>query len=312
MTLTLNDCEEIFRRARLSDSEQQFRDIISPLLSEYKILSLDFGRGSIFWRGRLIEREIYQNIADLDYPPVEYARQGRMNDCGVPCFYVSARRETAIKEIEAVEGQMIQLAGFRVKSESPLRLAVIGEYSNVWKSGYMHFVGRDPGMTISKLLNTMPQNEALKIIYMDMFFADILDDLSASRNEYRLSRALSKLIYQKTAADGIIFPSVKDRGGFNIAVKSEPSDNSFLNVCCLLVKMEKIREYGLIEYSILNSAERLDEKRNFVWRTGMEAESVGMYNLTKNEADIASGHPDSRNALLHMLHLYDDNRSEKT
>jgi len=158
----------------------------------------------------------------------------------------------------------------------------------------------------------MPQNEALKIIYMDMFFADILDDLSASRNEYRLSRALSKLIYQKTAADGIIFPSVKDRGGFNIAVKSEPSDNSFLNVCCLLVKMEKIREYGLIEYSILNSAERLDEKRNFVWRTGMEAESVGMYNLTKNEADIASGHPDSRNALLHMLHLYDDNRSEKT
>ena len=44
-----------------------------------------------------------------------------------------ARIETALAEVDAMEGQLVQLAGFRVKNESPIRLAVIGKYANVQK-----------------------------------------------------------------------------------------------------------------------------------------------------------------------------------
>ena len=74
--MDLNECEKIFDKALSSESEPAFCHAIEPLFNEYEILSLEFGRGSIFWRARLIEDEIYPNISDLDYPPPEFAKQG--------------------------------------------------------------------------------------------------------------------------------------------------------------------------------------------------------------------------------------------
>ena len=94
--MTLDECEEVFDKARSSATESEFGRAIEPLFKEYEILSLQFGRGSIFWRARLIVNDVYSNISELDYPPPECARQGRLNDNGAPCFYISARKETAL------------------------------------------------------------------------------------------------------------------------------------------------------------------------------------------------------------------------
>jgi len=301
-TMDLDDCEKIFHQALSAKSESSFCHAVDPLFKEYEILSLQFGRGSIFWRARLIDRKIYPNISDLDYPPPELARQGRLNDRSNPCFYIAARKETALVEIAATEGQLVQLAGFRIKNESPIRLAVIGEYANVQKSGYMHFAGRDPEMTIAKILNAMPRKEALKKLYIDKFFASVLADTDASANGYMFSRALARSIYSRVGADGIVFPSVKDRGGFNIAVQAKPSDQSFHNVCCLVVRMGKTRQFGLIEFTMVRSAERLDDDWNYIWMDGNDSETIGMYNMSKEEFEMTSHNPSDRNNLLHMLH----------
>lgn len=298
----LDECESIFEKALSSNSESAFFHSIDPLFNEYKILSLEFGRGSIFWRARLIENDVYSNISDLDYPPPELAKQGRLNDRGVPTFYLAARKETALAEIGATEGQLVQLAGFRIKSELPIRLAVIGEYANVQKNGYMHFAGRDPELAIAKILNAMPRQEALKRLYIDKFFASVLADRNASNNEYRFSRALARSIYSRVSAKGIVFPSVKDQGGFNVAVQAVPSDKSFHNVSCLVVRMGRPRRFGLIEFAVTKSAERLDEDWNFVWLEESSPETIGIYNMSKEELEMVSRNPSDRNNLLHMLH----------
>lgn len=300
--MTLDDCESIFNQALTASSELEFCNFIEPLFKEYEILSLEFGRGSIFWRARLIENDIYPNLSELDYPPPEKAKQGRLNDPHVPCFYVAARKETALVEIGVKEGQLVQIAEFRIKNEAPIRLAVIGEYANVQKNGYMHFAGRDPDMIISKMINSLPRQKALKKIYIDKFFASVLADPDASSNNYTFSRALSKAIYSRISAEGIVYPSVKDRGGFNVAIQSEPSDKSFHNVCCLVVRIGKPRDFGLVEFTIEKSAERLDNDWNFVWSEGRDPEIFGMYNMSKEELEIASCNPSDRNTLLHILH----------
>jgi len=302
--MTLDDCEEIFHQAIRSQSESAFCHAVAPLFREYEILSLQFGRGSIFWRARLIDGESYPNISDLDYPPANFARQGRLNDGGAPCFYIAARKETALAEVGATEGQLVQLAGFRIKSESPIRLAVIGEYANVQKSGYMHFAGRDPEMTIAKNLNAMPRQEALKRLYIDKFFASILADPEASENGYMFSRSLAQSLYSRVGVKGIVFPSVKDRGGFNIAVQADASDQSFHNVSCLVARMGAPRQFGLIEFAIVKSAEQLDNDGNFVWQEDAGSETIGMYNMSKEEFDLASRDPNDRNNLLHILHMH--------
>lgn len=302
--MTLDDCDKIFDQALSSESESAFCHAIEPLFGQYEILSLEFGRGSMFWRARTVEQEIYPNISDLDYPPPELAKQGRVNDRGIPCFYIAQRKETALAEVGATEGQLVQLAGFRIKNESPIRLAVIGEYANVQKNGYMHFAGRDPDLTIAKILNGMPRQDALKKIYIDKFFASVLADPDASKNGYMFSRALAQSIYSRIGAKGIAFPSVKDRGGFNVAVQAEPSDQSFHNVSCLVVRIGKPRKFGLVEFTIIKSAERLDDDWNFIWLEGGDPDVIGMYNMTKEEFEMASRNSGDRNNLLHMLHAH--------
>ncbi|MGR2738023.1 RES family NAD+ phosphorylase [Billgrantia sp. Q4P2] len=306
--MLLDDCEKIFDQALSTESESAFCHAIDLLFKEYEILSLEFGRGSIFWRARPIENEIYSNISDLDYPPPQLAKQGRLNDFGTPCFYIAARKETALAEVGATDGQLVQLAGFRVINESPIRLAVIGEYSNVQKNGYMHFAGQDPDMEIAKILNAMPRQEALKKIYIDKFFASVLADPDASVNGYMFSRALAQSIYSRVGAEGIVFPSVKDRGGFNVAVQAEPSDRSFHNVSCFVVRMGKPRKFGLTEFEIVKSAERLDDDWNFIWMDGEDPNVVGVYNMSKEEFDMTSRNPYDRNSLLHMLHAHTKRR----
>jgi hypothetical protein len=302
--MVLDDCEKIFDQALSSESESAFCHAVEPLFREYEILSLEFGRGSMFWRARVIEKEIYPNISDLDYPPPGLAKRGRVNDLASPCFYIAQRKETALAEVSATEGQLIQLAGFRIKNESPIRLAVIGEYANVQKNGYMHFAGRDPDMTIAKILNAMPRQEALRKIYIDKFFASVLADPNASENGYMFSRALAQAIYSRICAKGIVFPSVKDRGGFNVAVQAEPSDQSFHNVSCLVVRIGKPRKFGLIDFTIIKSAEHLDDDWNFIWLEGADPDVIGMYNMSKEEFEMASRNPCDRNNLLHMLHTH--------
>lgn len=302
--MTLDECERIFDKALSSSTESDFCNVIEPLFKEYEILSLQFGRGSIFWRARLIENEVYSNISELDYPPPDCAKQGRLNDNGVPCFYISARKETALAEVGAKEGQLVQLAGFRIITEFPIQLAVIGEYSNVQKSGYMHFAGRDPDMAIARILNAMPRQEALKKIYIDKFFAHVLADPDASANGYLFSRALSQAIHSRNSSEGIVFPSVKDRGGFNIGVRAEASDKSFHNVSCIVVQIAKKRRFGVIEFNVVRSAERLDDDWNFLWFAERAPEIIGVYNMSKDEYDAASRDPSDRNNLLNMLHIH--------
>lgn len=300
--MNLDECEHVFDLALSSKSEASFSEAIEPLFKEYEILSLKFGRGSIFWRARIINSDIYENLDELDYPPGSLAKQGRLNDNSSPCFYIAAHKETALAEVEAKENQLVQLAGFRIKTEAPLHLAVIGEFANVHKSGYMHVLGKDPGMAISQILNSLPRQEALKKLYIDKFFASVLADPNASTHGYMFSRALGKSIYARNSAQGIIFPSVKDRGGVNIAVQAIPSDNSFENVCCLVVRTGKKRKFGMIDFSIEKSAERLDEDSNFVWRESGDPEVIGLYNMNQEEFELVSRDPADRNALLKMLH----------
>ena len=289
--MNIEECEKLFARAITSKSEAEFYYLIEPLFNEYDILSLELTRGKTYWRARIIGDNLYPNLRDLDYPKPEIANLNRLNDKGVPFFYISQDMETALAEVNPNNGQLVQLAGFKVKANAPVILAVIGEISNVQKNGYMHCIGRDPDKSISKVINQLPRNEALKKIYIDRFFAHVLNDPKASSNGYRYSRTLAQAILTKNHAEGIVYPSVKDRGGFNLGIRAEPSDKCFHNVSCVIAKVHAKRKFGMIDFEIINSAINLDENNNFVWPENYIPESLSQYNMTKEELDEVTSDP---------------------
>lgn len=299
--MDLDACESIFKESYASTSEADFLHLIQPLFSFYKILSVGIGRGKILWRARIIKDSTYPNISDLHYPPSHMAGLGRLNDLGSSCFYVASREETAIAEVNAEEGQLVQIAGFRIHPENLMQLALIGEYSNIQKCGYMHFSGSDPDQLINRYINSMPRKDAFRLIFTDKFFSQVLADPSAHEKGYILSRPLASAIYaQSKKSVGIVFPSVKDRGGFNIGIKPEASDELLHNTCCFIARVIKRRSYGLIEYEILKSAWNVNPRGDFLWHDSCSTESICMYGMTKEEFDFVRNDPDKRNSLLNL------------
>ena len=259
--MTLDECEEIFGQALSSTTEQEFRDTIEPLFKEYPFVIRKFFQGGILWRARLIENEkVYSNISELCYPSPECAKQGRLNDKGESCFYISGYEGTALAEIGAEEGQRVQLAGFKINNAgAPLCLVFIGDYDNTQKGGVNDWYKFDSKIVDG--LNSIPHKKGQTLIYIDKFFASILGG-----DKHTFSRALAKAIYSKESTlEGITYPSTKDPGGFNIGVKPSPSDKSFLNVYCRVVQVTKKRCFGAIDFKIIKSAESLDDDGNFIW-----------------------------------------------
>ncbi|MDH5834231.1 RES family NAD+ phosphorylase [Luteimonas kalidii] len=291
--MNLDACDSVIEDVLQSSTEGEFCYRIRPLLDFYDVLSVVFGRGeTIFWRARATNEGRFANLEQLDYPPAQFARVGRLNDHGVPAFYAANSIHTALCEIEARDGQLVQVAGFRLVSGATLGLILVGEYANVQQSGYVHTLGTDPGGTIKRLIREHGRGAHAQI-YIDKFLSSVVNDPLARESNYTFSRALGAMLHRSVSAHGISFPSVRDPGGINIAVHPEPSDLAFENVACALVRVGKRRRFGMLDHEVITASIGLDHDLNFVWPATSQPGRICIYNVTPAEyAAILADNPD--------------------
>ena len=285
MMLTLDRCHELIDEALASKTRDEFIEAAMPLLREYKILSFGIGRSSTHYRARIIENERFDFLKQVDYPPSHLVkRAGRLNDIGDPIFYISNNQETAIAEVLPQTGQLVQVSGYRIIPNKMLHVICVGEYQNVYKRGYTAFNGTDPGGTVKKLIYDLPYEKRQKRLLIDNFFAHVISDKDARDNDYVHSRALRDVLFSKIDAHAITFPSARDSGGVNIAVKPAPSDDLYMNVCCVIYRIGRKRRFSPFELELVGAATGLsDDRKKFIWESGETHEHLIMYNMTEAE-----------------------------
>jgi hypothetical protein len=283
--LDLDKCGELIEEALASMTRDDFQRAVSPLLDEYEILSFGIGRSSTHWRARIIETERFDLLEQIDYPAAHLVtRPGRLNNVGDPYFYVSSTIETAVAEVLPQEGQLVQVAGFRLVPNEILRLISLGEYQSVYKRGYTAFNGTDPDGTVRKIINQFSLERREVCLCIDNFLAHVISDKEARNTNYLHSRALRDLLFSRVDADGITFPSARDLGGVNLAVRPDPSDQVYHNVCCIIVRVGKRRRFAPLEMVFSGVAEGLTaDCKRFVWATEDNPKDMVMYNMTKDE-----------------------------
>lgn len=292
--MNLDACDKLIDDVLASTTEAEFCYRIHPLLRAYEVLSVVFGRGeTIFWRARVTNGSRFEGLSALSYPPAPLAGIGRLNDAGVPAFYATNSIHTALREVEATEGQLVQVAGFRLKPSASLSLILVGEYANVQQSGYVHTIGTDPGGTIKRLIREYGAHAHIHI-YIDKFLSEMLNDRHARDSNYGRSRALGSMLHTLVSADGITFPSVRDPGGINVAVRPPAVDESMQNVACLLVRMGKSRRFGMFDHELHTSAVDIDATGKFVWpSTDTHRGRICIYGVTREEyMAILASNPD--------------------
>lgn len=286
--ITLDELDKYCDLTRASIDPIEITDRFNTLLNYYKCTALDFKRGSTFWRARdLGTRDLFKNISELSYPPKNLVKQGRINNKNKPVLYLASRKETALSEINIKENEFVQLAGFRIFSDKGMSIAIVGIFWSVFKTGSIPLIGKDPDGAVLRYINNLPTDESLKLIYIDRFLATILSDRKASENDYLHTNILSKIILDKTNSESIAYPSVKDEGGFNLAVKAEVSDSLFENVSCSVLQINRKIRYGIYISKTIHIAQDVDTLGDFIWKELLDSEGRlnGFHSIFYNQKD---------------------------
>lgn len=307
--MTLEELDSYCDQILVSEDPIDITNKFNTLLTNYKIMSFEFKRGSTFWRSRRIETdEIFKNVDELRYPPKDLARRGRMNDENNPVFYIATRKETALAEINIKEGEFVQVAGFRIISGKKILITTIGQFWYVVKTGSLQLIAqeREASISISRYLNSLHSEKALMLIYIDRFLANVLASPEAEDNRYLHTRLLSKILFSKSKSDAIAYPSIKDEGGFNLAVKVATSDSSFENVSCSVLEVTKKLRYGIYINTTLYRAIDLNALGDFIWSEAKDSTDgfyYIFYNLTDKEEEVlnSSHNPNSQFHDLHSI-----------
>jgi hypothetical protein len=281
--MNLEACDAEFENIASSRDSHAIRRSFQRLLEDHPDVNLGFGRGSIYWRARLSDQCGFACESEVGYPPPNLARAGRLNDAGVPCLYLSAKRETALAEIGAKAGDYVHLMGHRVLADQVLRTIAIGELAHVQKTGYVRITGVDPKLTIARMLNRYPLEQGLRIAYIDSYLASVLSDPDARESAYVRTQILAKLLYGRSQAVGMFYPSVRSPLGINLAVSAQAADCLFHSAVSVVVHVKRALRFGYFDFDVVRTARDVSEAGRFAWQTPEYPQHMHVFHLSKEE-----------------------------
>jgi hypothetical protein len=260
-----------FRKDLFSaDSSEAIEKLLNWYIESFGGLNFKFGYDRPIIRARLCSSiEGFSHVSELHSPPPEVASIGRMNEKGSPMFYASYHIGTALAEINAKEGDIVQIGQFQLpeQSDSGIRCLAIGEIYNAYHG--TSTISQTMFNQIRKLIDRLGKNDIrglLSYLYMDALSAELLNDLSASEKDYIYSRTLSRLLLEKhPEIDGLIFPSAKIKGTANISLRPKAVLTKAKVVSSQVIKIVKLYPYGLCDFEVVKQAkgERADGK--IIW-----------------------------------------------
>mgnify|MGYP000583769907 CR=1 FL=1 len=175
--------------------------------------------------------------------------------------------DTALAEIDAKEGDIVQVSTYRPTSR-PIRVGAIGEKLRASK-GFIGFLPEEASQKLAALGNKMDQmgrKTSLSYLYPDYFFDSLLRDNTAKNKNYIYTRILSRLLFEKNPSiDSIVYHSVASFGSHNIAFPSKKADELLGLENTILIKIKKKYDYGLYDIELLKEPKEILNNGDIVW-----------------------------------------------
>lgn len=193
-------------------------EIIKWCVENSTPINVDWGQNWTYSRARAYEKldNRPKNVSDLIWPPDQYASSGRVNHKGKPLMYVGDREGTALSEIIMKDGYAV-VSEYQITHKKGVRIIPIGEFTAIHRTGRGPFL-QNHSDVITGMINACDYQEAQSMLLIDSFLADTMANTDANYNE---TTYLAETMFRKIPkATAIAYPSVKRRGGMNIAAKT--------------------------------------------------------------------------------------------
>lgn len=258
-----------------SDKTKQF---IETVLETCKNKSMTIPKDYSFWRARLgADNGIplgdgngnivdYEPVAyegkDIEAPPAEKTRDGRVNAEGIPCLYLCSHKGTAMSEVNPCLGETISVAEFRtVKHLKIVDFTAndVKDFEKPLDSDNFHVIDSMFPSPIKLIEKTLTQNEINQTVWfcMDQAFAE-----PVNATDCPIKYVPTQIIAENLKAnkyDGIKYKSAKGKG-YNLALfdteSAKPIDGRSELYDCIDIRMsfkergmKRFRPDGRYEYN---------------------------------------------------------------
>lgn len=266
--LDLDYMHNLANEIKSSIAEKFIADSLAYALGFYDITNFEFSYERAFLRARITENgQPYTHTSEIYYPPPHKVKAGRINEEGAPFLYLSLTLDTALIEIGAQDGDIVQISAFRPKGR-PIRVGVIGEKFRASR-GLSGILTREASEILSNFVKKLEQEDrkkALAYLYPDLFFDEIFTEADAAKSDYLRSRILARLIFEKQKnLDGILYHSVASYGNKNIALPSRKADELLALEDTILLKVKKAYSYGLYDVEFLKAPRDILQNGEIIW-----------------------------------------------
>jgi len=268
---TLHEATDLIRSlgdpAVAKQSPAQVRVLVQRLIEDHPfVTSTNLGPQVQFWRGRKAESaDGFENVNMMIQPPPDACSgYNRCSPPREPMFYAALSAHTVFSEVHATVGDRVQLVLVAPEDGCQIKLAHIGEIDH-WRRYGRSILAQPQVEEILRL--TFPNDDwserEVRRMYVDAFMADMFSRDGRALGVYEVTSAISRC-YLEAGIDGLIYPSVKHRGGLCVALHTRCAQQMGV-VEFALFEIEADLGYGLYKKQFLKDAASWNDDGTILW-----------------------------------------------
>lgn len=261
------DAEALLRTMSIkTHGRVQILEAMESLINGYIALGIGRGWEHTWYRARKWESgERFENVRDLIYRVGGSKGYGRCSQPNQEIFYAGWNLPTALAEVRARVGDVVQVAVVRVAPWHELPCHTIGELQSLYHSGGSLLNARSSEIFWRTQMSR--KQDVANDVFVDSVLANefsrIVDD--GNHEDYFLSSAVSARLM--SSGGGLMYPSVASKQNINIAVTSDAFNKHFEVLGCFVLRVKQAVGYSLYAYEILDSSFSVASDGTFDWKS---------------------------------------------
>jgi hypothetical protein len=100
--------------------------------------------------------------------------------------------------------------------------------------------------------------------------------------------------------DAVFYPSVKDPLGTNLVIAPEAVEQRMVYCAARVVRIERRREFGIIESTIVRQAEGIGPTGEFQWKEDADHVREYFFGLTREEHEFSLRNANNNSAIMDL------------
>ncbi len=201
------------------------------------------------------EDKLEPDVSGLVAKPPPHDGYGRCNTKENSAYYAALDIETALLECNAEEGKLYQVLEMSPKKDAQLNTVIVG-----WLDYYRRHNSSPPLLTAlhdnqakaaRELIDKAAPEDATKQIVFDAFIADQFRKIIEKNVGYRATALYSSLMLESDRFEQILYPSVANYGGWNVAIRPSLVTERLEISSLHLIQVDKDLGYGMYDCTVV-------------------------------------------------------------